>query len=140
MKKRATSKRRFVIDWLGPAPTPADLRALGKAAAAGQLPRRANATHATVRSLAPAASAYRGFHWGENPRRVTRTRLPSYKGGLVKLGDLRAVEYETTKGGERAIWVHKFHRPFPALTATPSGRLGPIVGGGAHVTNRGIEK
>jgi len=128
------------IVWHGPPPTAAELRALERAARAGKLPANGHARRAVKRNLAPVAQAYRGFHWGENPEKVTRARLPSFAGGLYKLGDLRAVEYETTKAGERAIWVHKFSRPYPTLTATPSGRLGPIVGGAAHVTNRGIEK
>jgi hypothetical protein len=133
-------KRAPIVNWYGPPPTPAERAALARAAAAGKLPRVSNATRGRVRSLAPAAAAFRDFHWGENPAKVTRTRLPSYAKGLLKLGDLRAVEYEASKGGQRAIWVHKFSRPYPTLTATPTGRLGPIVGGAAYVTSRGIEK
>ncbi len=71
---------------------------------------------------------------------MKKVRLPSYSHGVFELGKLRAVEYETTKGGERAVWVHQFEKPYPSLTGTPGGQLGPIVGGGAFITERGIER
>jgi hypothetical protein len=86
-----------------------------------------------------AAREYERTHWGEQPKRLRHLRLPSF-GELYELGKLRAVEYETSKGGEHAIWVHKFTKPYPSLTATPRGKLGPLVGGAAVVTERGIEK
>lgn len=91
-------------------------------------------------NVSGAARAYKRFHWGRNPKRVQAKRLPSYDQGLYALGKLRAVEYETKKGNEHAIYVHKFSRPYPTLTGTPSGKLGPIIGGGAFITERGIEK
>jgi len=87
---------------------------------------------------ADAESAFEAFHWGETPKRGPRPRrLPDFS-ELYEIGELVRVEYLTTKGGERAIWVHDFSRPYPVLTATPKGRLGPILGGRARVTPRGI--
>ena len=91
-------------------------------------------------STAPAArNAYTAFHWGNLPDRVRTVQLPSYSSGVYELGELRAVEYQTRKKRVLARWVHEFKSPYPVLTATPSGKLGPIVGGRAFVTKRGIE-
>jgi len=111
-------------------------------AARGELPRNATLSRAYMSKaeIARTAHAYKAFHWGEKPKRLTRTRLPAYAGGLFELGKLRAVEYEATKGGERAVWVHKFSKPYPSLTGTARGKLGPILGGGAFITERGIER
>ena len=84
------------------------------------------------------AKAFERFHWGEPSKRERVIELPDF-GELYALGKLKTVEYETSKGGESAIWVHDFDKPQPTLTATPEGELGPIVGGRAHVTERGIE-
>lgn len=133
------------IVWEGSRPpTRAELRALQGAARAGKLRNgdRARPGHvnpSSSRSVAHAREAFTEFHWGNRPKRNTRVRLPDFS-ALYKLGDLVAVEYLAKKGNERAIWVHKFSRPRPALTATPDGRLGPIVGGRAFVTERGIER
>lgn len=78
------------------------------------------------------------FHWGNPPRKVARVRHPDYRRGLFELGRLRRVEYETSKGRERAIYVHDFSRPYPLLTGDTAGRLGPILGGVARVEPRGI--
>jgi hypothetical protein len=128
----------MALRWLGPPPTKAELRVLKNAARKGKLPKHGIVRRARAKS-AP-IGAFEAFHWGEKPNRVKKVRLPSYDGGIYELGKLRAVEYETTKGGERAIWVHGFSRPFPSITATSRGKLGPIVGGRAYVTERGIEK
>lgn len=130
-----------MIRWCGDRPpTRAELGAIARGVREGRIrdgdrvgPGRANP--------APLAAerAYQKFHWGNKPRRIKRRNLPDYS-ELFALGRLRAVEYETTKGDEHAIWVHPFEKPYPTLTATPSGRLGPIVGGGAFVTERGIER
>jgi hypothetical protein len=82
--------------------------------------------------------AYERFHWGDKPKQLRSVELPEFD-ELYTLGKLVSVEYETTKAGESAIWHHEFESPEPSLTATPDGDLGPIIGGGAHVTERGIE-
>jgi hypothetical protein len=132
MKRR----RAIVVLWYGKRrPTAAELRALGRLPpgryAAG--PRRSNPA-----SSSAAAREYERFHWGRRPRETIRVVPPSTSGGLYEIGRLRRVEYETTKGRERAIWYHDFSRPFPRLTATLAGRLGPIIGGRARVEPRGI--
>lgn len=86
-----------------------------------------------------AADAYERFHWGKRPKRILRAELPDLRQGVYELGELVAVEYRTTKGRERATWRHSFDRPRPKLTGTPAGKLGPILGGSAHITERGIE-
>jgi hypothetical protein len=128
--------------WVGPGrPTAAEVAALRRAIKRGDLPPSGTFSRGKLGpSGGAAARQYERFHWGDRPTRLHRVRLPDFSGGLYELGKLRAVEYETRKGGERAIWVHKFSKPFPSLTGTPKGRLGPIVGGAAIVTERGIEK
>lgn len=130
----------MALRWVGPPPTKAEMVALRRAAARGELPKHGTLTRATRSQAERAIKSYSRFHWGDPPKRVKRTRLPSYEHGLYELGKLRAVEYETVKGGERAVWVHKFSKPYASLTGTPSGRLGPILGGGHFITERGIEK
>lgn len=121
-------------------PTSAERRAIARAARAGLLFDGATVRPARMNpSGARAAEGYTRFHWGNKPRRVRRVRLPNYS-ELYALGRLQRVEYETRKGSDRATWVHDFSEPFPLLTATPSGELGPIVGGAAYVTERGIER
>jgi hypothetical protein len=136
--------KRVAVIWTGKRPpTAAQKRALAKAAKSGKLRSGDRVGPARVRKNPSGAEhAYREFHWGNGHDRVERVRLPSYKQGLYKLGDLVAVEYRTRKGRGRdsdAIWVHHFGRRKPILTATPSGKLGPIIGGQARVTPRGIE-
>jgi hypothetical protein len=116
------------------------MRALQAAARRGELPANGTIRRATKVKAGAAVREFERFHWGEKPKKVKRVRLPSYGKGVYELGKLRAVEYETTKGGERAVWVHQFSAPFPSLTGTPGGKLGPIVGGRAFITERGIEK
>jgi hypothetical protein len=133
----------MALRWVGPPPTKAELRVLQNAARRGKLPKHGTIRRARAKTAKTARAPvreYESFHWGEAPKKVKHVRLPSYDGGIYELGKLRAVEYETTKGGERAIWVHQFSDPFPSLTATGRGKLGPIVGGRAYVTERGIEK
>lgn len=130
----------MTLRWIGPPPTKAELRALKAAARRGELPKNGTLRRATKVQAEAAARSFERFHWGEKPKKVRRVRLPSYSKGVYELGKLRAVEYETVKGGERAVWVHKFSAPFPSLTGTPGGKLGPIVGGRAFITERGIEK
>ncbi len=57
---------------------------------------------------------------------------------VFELGKLRYAEYQTRKGDQAAIWCHDFSWPYPSLTGTADGRLGPILGGNARVTERGI--
>lgn len=131
-------KPRTTIVWEGPPPTQAELRAIAKAAKAGKLPPgRVTARAATRYDTADARAAYEAFHWGRKPRKVLKFR--GHSGPVFELGRLRKVEYETRKGREHAIYVHEFDPPFPRLTGTSGGRLGPILGGRARVTPRGIE-
>lgn len=120
-------------------PTRRQYQALELAWRAGRVPDGARVTFANPTKAAKGARrAYNEFHWGRSSRRTRRVNLPDLS-EIYSLGKLRAVEYETTKGKSRAIWVHEFSRPYPELTATPTGKLGPIVGGKARVTRRGIE-
>lgn len=130
----------MALRWVGPPPTAAERKALARAASRGELPSHGTISRGRRSSAERAGAAYSKFHWGDAPKAVKRVRLPSYAHGVYELGKLRAVEYETTKRGERAVWVHKFSSPYPSLTGTPGGKLGPIVGGRAFITERGIEK
>lgn len=128
---------RPVLIWTGrKPPTRAELRAIGRAYQAGRIPAGSRVSCAR-RNPSPASEAYREFHWGRGSKRRRRVNVPA-PAEVFELGKLRAVEYETRKGKDHAIWVHPFGRPFPILTGTADGRLGPIVGGAARVTKRGI--
>lgn len=128
------------LRWVGPPPTKTELRVLQNAARAGKLPKHGTVSRSTMAKAGPAAVAYKAFHWGDAPKKAKRVKLPNYSHGIYALGKLRAVEYETVKGGEHAVWVHQFEEPYPTLTGTPGGKLGPIVGGGHFITERGIER
>lgn len=127
-------KRAPVVQWRGGrGPSSAELEALARLPAGHYEARPAAA-------LAGPVGASIAFHWGNAPRRIANVPRPTYPQGLYELGKLRRVEYETRKGREHAIYVHDFTSPYPILTGTPSGRLGPILGGRAHITPRGIER
>lgn len=127
------------ITWTGNRPpTAAQKRAIMHGVQAGKI-RSGDSVGPGNKRLAGAKRAYKRFHWGKKHSRVQVRKVPSFD-QLYELGALVEVAYETTKGKERAIWVHKFTHPRPVLTATPRGRLGPIIGGRAIVTERGIEK
>lgn len=97
--------------------------------------------------LAAARRSWRDFHWGDEPTGVREvpTDVLSLRGPLVELGELVAVTYRTTKGGEAADWEHTFgdgapgdvEFESPALVVDTRGRLG-IVGGSYTVEDRGI--
>jgi len=109
-----------------------------------QVPKRSRAqrklksVNPSEPSVEDAARASTEFHWGESPKHEDTIELPDYS-AIYSLGRIHEVTYETSKAGESALWVHKFDKPRPHITATPSGKLGPIIGGDAHVTERGIE-
>lgn len=130
-------KKRVKVTWnAARAPTAAERRAIANGIRRGTIPNGAVLRPASARE---AVAAYERFHWGNKPKRVIKTRLPSFD-RLFELGKLLKVEYLAKKGKEDAIWVHAFSKPYPSLTGTPRGRLGPIVGGAAYITERGIEK
>lgn len=131
------------VIWTGKRPpTAAEKRAIARGVRSGAIRNGDRVAPVRVRKnpsrSSSAARAFKAFHWGNDPDKIENLRLPNYR-TLYKLGDLYAVEYLTDKGRERAVWVHKFGRKRPVLTATPSGKLGPIIGGSARVTPRGIE-
>jgi len=125
-------------------PTRVELAAIRRAYARGELRsgdhvRPAGRYRGVLRNPSSAAEmAYQDFHWGRAPRRKRRHEMPAPL-EVYELGKLRAVEYQTKKGTQDAIWVHDFSWPWPILTGTADGKLGPILGGGARVTERGIE-
>lgn len=123
--------------WQGAKPPSArERQAIARAFAAGRIKA---GDHLGRSSSASAEREFKAFHWGRAPKRAALVKAPGLEHGIYELGELVAVEYETIKGRERAVWVHQFGKPRPKLTATPSGRLGPIIGGKARVTPRGIE-
>lgn len=137
---------RPIIHWDSPGhPSRRELAAIARAYERGELRsgdhvRRGRGRSARRRSNpAPTAAewAYRDFHWGQEPRRKRLLEVPTPL-EVFELGKLRAVEYQTKKGTQDAIWVHKFSWPYPTLTGTECGKFGPILGGNARVTNRGI--
>lgn len=133
-------RKTIRVNFQGGQPTKRDLDAIGKAVAAGKV-KDGDTVRVEYRRRNPtdAEEAYEAFHWGRKPRRNRKVQLPDFD-ELYALGELRQVEYVAKKGDTLATWVHDFTAPYPTLTATPDGKLGPIVGGAAFVTERGIEK
>jgi hypothetical protein len=133
--------RRRIIYWDGPKPpTRRELAAIARAVRAGRVRAGDHVSCARARrNPAPTAaeSAYREFHWGKPPRRRRLAEVPT-PAEVFELGKLLYVEYLARKGDQTAIWCHDFSRPLPSLTGTANGELGPIVGGSAKVTERGI--
>jgi hypothetical protein len=87
-----------------------------------------------------AREVWERFHWGdESLDLIEADGAPEVLDGdvLVVLGELARVDYETTKGGDSAIWFHEFEAERPQLCLTRDGRL-VIVGGDYRVTRRGI--
>ena len=99
---------------------------------------KTNPANVALSEASQAVEASTEFHWGDEPERARRVALPDFS-QLFEIGKLRELTYETTKGGQAALWEHEFSEPYPSVTATPDGKLGPIVGGAAVVTERGIE-
>jgi len=137
---------RPMLHWVGAEPpTRRELAAVARAWRRGDLrpgdsvlcQRARCAVGRVLPNPSPAAVAYQDFHWGRPPSRRRHFTVSTPR-EVYELGKLRAVEYETTKANQRAIWVHKFSWPRPVLTGTSDGRLGPILGGTARVTERGI--
>ncbi len=92
-----------------------------------------------VEDIEGAAKFYKSFHWGNEAEDLTEQQAPLVVPGevLVELGELAEIAYETTKGRERAIYVHEFERPKPSLAWTRAGKL-VVLGGGYRVTRAGI--
>lgn len=132
-------KRAVEFEWHGSRPpTPAEKRALRRAAKNMRPGRyKVQAVRAKRRNPSEGERAFQRFHWGNPPTRTRSVKLPRYN-ELYELGDLVRVDYLTEKGDEKAIYFHEFEGALPKLTATPGGKLGPIVGGSARVTERGI--
>jgi hypothetical protein len=136
---------RPVIHWeCGRPPTRAELAAIQRGLQSGELrsgdhvrPSRVRRSRRRRNPMSSAEAAYTEFHWGKQPRRRRRTTMPSPL-EVFELGKLRYAEYQTRKGDQSAIWCHDFGWPYPSLTGTADGRLGPILGGNARVTHRGI--
>lgn len=138
---------RPVIHWdCQRPPTRRELAAIQRGLRSGTIrsgdhvyPARSRRPRRVRSNPAPSAAeyAYESFHWGREPRRKRLHTVPMPL-EVFEMGKLRAVEYQAKKGNQDAIWVHKFGWPYPSLTGTPCGKLGPIVGGSARVTERGI--
>lgn len=103
------------------------------------IPRYANPS--TSQRLAEAVSFYDELHWGEPADKVTRKRIPKPPKTATKLGILRSVTYEASKGGELALWQHEFGEEggeCPDLVVDPKTRKLFIVGGTYDVQAAGI--
>jgi hypothetical protein len=88
-----------------------------------------------------AAREYTRSHWGQSGKgglvRVGAAN-PSH-GTAVKLGTLRRVDYETTKGDDKEITIywHKFEGRRPTLLYNAGGLI--IAGGDYEISEHGIE-
>jgi hypothetical protein len=136
---------RPVIHWdCRRPPTRSELAAIRRGLRSGELRSGDHVRPARVRRpvrrrnpVGSAEAAYTDFHWGLPPKRKRDYRVPTPL-EVFELGKLRYAEYQTRKGNQAAIWCHHFSWPYPSLTGTADGRLGPILGGNARVTERGI--
>jgi len=75
------------------------------------------------------------------PHRITRIKGPDrlIPRTLVKLGDIRAIDYISNKYGGRAVtYTHKTDRPRPVLATDPDGQHLHIVGGKVKITADGL--
>jgi hypothetical protein len=82
--------------------------------------------------------AYKGFHWGDEVDEHIKLTLKIPK-KMFNAGMLHAVEYETHKDGETAIFRHvwkKKNRPF--LASDPEGTQLFILDGVYEVRPEGI--
>lgn len=87
-----------------------------------------------------AARAYQAFHWGTEPRKQVRVKVPRPSGRLWAIGKLHSAAYTTTKGKEgRHTWEHEFGEgggKKPTL-ATDGKRLF-VIGGTYKIKPEGI--
>lgn len=108
-------------------------------ARATKVDRRRNPS--TSERLEDAVSFYEDLHWGEPATKVTRRRVAKTPKVASKLGELVAVTYETSKGGEHAEWEHHFGEEGgerPDLVVDPKNKRLHIVGGDYDVQAAGI--
>lgn len=97
----------------------------------------------TLAQLQTGQGLYREAHWGErgtDPGRVVS--VPDYSGGVVDLGALYSVTYDTVKRGDgRSLYEHRFRTPRPILTFATDGSGLVVVRDRSRysVTPRGIE-
>lgn len=88
-----------------------------------------------------AIEKYEAFHWGEEPRRAKRKKIAPPPVYGFELGTLHAITYETSKGGEKALWEHEFGEEGgrkPRLVADSETNKLHIVGGDYDVRPEGI--
>jgi len=102
-----------------------------------------NPSGETPDQVAAAADLYATIHWGdqaENELKIQR-HLITPRGALAQLGELNAVEYLASKGGESANWRHTFDEDGggdrPRLCVDANRRLF-LVGGSYRVEEAGI--
>lgn len=84
------------------------------------------------------ADAYEEGHWGEDVDAVSTVMLSPLPAAMWQLGELVRVEYDASKGGERARFYHDFEDVKPVLAVDPDNGQLYIVGGDYDVTSRGI--
>jgi hypothetical protein len=94
-----------------------------------------------VKRIEAAKSEYRRSHWGDRGDGAVSSQeiADSHDGPFVVLGRLVSIAYETTKGGECAVWEHDFGHNGPDLCYHPKSKRLIIAGGDYTVTRRGIE-
>jgi hypothetical protein len=86
-----------------------------------------------------AAEFYESIQWGKKPDKVLELGDMSPPKWLVEIGDLRAVVYDSDKGGEgKEKYIHHFKNPKPKLATDPKGERLYVAGGGYHTNWRGI--
>lgn len=84
---------------------------------------------------------YKAFHWGDDSDQVVRRKVSRPPRVGVRLGEVHAITYGTTKGGETALWEHEFGEEGgdkPDLVMDAENKRLHIVGGSYDVRPEGI--
>lgn len=103
--------------------------------------RHVRVSRSSARRLDRALEFYRDFHWGEEPSRIVKRKIPKPPRVAVKLGKLDSVVYSTRKDGESATWEHEFGEEGgkkPDLVMDMDNKKLHIIGGTYDVQPAGI--
>jgi hypothetical protein len=86
---------------------------------------------------------YKGFHWGNEPKKLVSASVSKLPKVATELGELVTVTYKTRKGSEPPTYYeHEFGEEGgkrPKLVADVDNKKLHVVGGDYTITDAGIE-